>query len=164
MIFMFLHVVVSMLLHVDIPSKVPHEPTNIAMSINPLYISSLSTTPLHDKMLHTSEEELDTASLYEVFEDFSIYWSNPQEENALSCLTGSSTCEIQRDEAIRVRNLRQGLPVFTDEDIGRPSTSRNIGRDTNNPGNLVNGLGQGAIGIYLSKNGRYYTVFANVED
>ena len=60
--------------------------------------------------------------------------------------------------------MYNGLPVFSDRDINRPKTSNNIGIDTNNPGNLVNGNGKGAIGVYLSSNGRYYTVFETIND
>ncbi|GHW02607.1 hypothetical protein AGMMS50249_3930 [candidate division SR1 bacterium] len=72
--------------------------------------------------------------------------------------------EEKEKEYLVVKKYFQGLPVFDDKDIGRPENSKNIGRDINNPGNLVNGGGKGAIGVYKSPNGRYYTVFVSIED
>ncbi|MDR0651093.1 MAG: hypothetical protein LBG59_07025 [Candidatus Peribacteria bacterium] len=45
-----------------------------------------------------------------------------------------------------------------------PRTGTNIGVDTNNFGNITNGYGANAIGVYNSPNGRTYSVFATAED
>lgn len=72
--------------------------------------------------------------------------------------------EEKEKEYLVVKKYFQWLPVFDDKDIGRPENSKNIWRDINNPGNLVNGGGKWAIGVYKSPNGRYYTVFVSIED
>lgn len=78
--------------------------------------------------------------------------------------TTSEPREETEDSLTTVRRMYNGLPVFSDRDIKRPKHSTNVGIDTNNPGNLMNGIGKGAIGVYRSSNGRYYSVFENVED
>jgi hypothetical protein len=55
------------------------------------------------------------------------------------------------------------LPLFSARDLHRPAKSRNVGSDTNNFGNLMEGRGKNAIGVYRSPNGRYYSVFATAQ-
>lgn len=105
-----------------------------------------------------------------------ISWSGVQEEIETAALTNEDVAEnlfslteednslANLEELTTIRKMYNGLPVFSDRDINRPKSSNNIGIDTNNPGNLVNGNGKGAIGVYLSSNGRYYTVFETIND
>ncbi|MDR0860049.1 MAG: hypothetical protein LBO09_03555 [Candidatus Peribacteria bacterium] len=48
---------------------------------------------------------------------------------------------ILAGEVLNTSKTYQGLPLFSTNDLQRPHRSRNVGRDTNNPGNLLNGQG-----------------------
>lgn len=147
MILLFLHYIIFAIFRLEIPQ--------IDLSLFDGFCNTQNTTinlwnlNRIPAITTTGENKPDTireeVTLEDLFEDFVSH--SPQEE-----------------ETLIINNRYNWLPIFTDEDISRPSYSQNVWRDTNNPWNIMNWLWIWAIWVYKSKNWRYYSIFENVED